>query len=76
VAWVLEQGVPAFARYFTLEHDYVLSKQANRTVLCEREGPRHSKHGDGSPLTGVFAVDAAFIDSFVALIIPTKVTRN
>ncbi len=77
VGWVLKKGDPAFARYFTLEHDYVLSKKANRTVLCEREGQKHTKHGDGPAVTGTFATDAAaFIDSFMELIVPTKIAKK
>ena len=74
---VVKQNDPVYARYFTLEHDFVLAKQANRTVLCEREGQKHSKHGDGPVLTGNPEVDAiAFVDCFMELIVPTKVTRR
>ncbi len=77
VAWVIKKADPAFCRYFTLEHDYVLAKQANRTVLCEREGAKHSKYGDGPPVTGTFAADApAFIASIMERIVPTTVTRT
>jgi hypothetical protein len=74
---VVKANDPVFMRYFTLEHDFVLSKQSNRTLLCEREGQKHSKRGDGPVLTGNNEVDAkAFIDCFMELIIPTKVTRR
>jgi hypothetical protein len=74
---VVKNGDPAYLRYFTLEHDYVLAKQANRTVLCEREGQKHSKRGDGPALTGNAGDDArAFVDCFMELIVPTKVTRK
>lgn len=74
---VIKSNDPAFVRYFTLEHDFMLAKQANRTVLCEREGQKHSRRGDGPTLTGDDEVDAkAFIDSFMELIVPTKVTRK
>jgi hypothetical protein len=64
-------------RYFTLEHDFVLAKQANRTLLCEREGQKHSKIGDGPVLTGNASDDArAFVNCFMELMIPTKVTRK
>jgi hypothetical protein len=64
-------------RYFTLEHDYVLAKQANRTQLCERDGQRHSKRGEGPALTGDSEADAkAFVECFMELIVPTKVTRK
>jgi len=74
---VVKQNDPVYMRYFTLEHDFVLAKQANRTVLCEREGQKHSKRGDGPALTGNPEVDAiAFVDCFMELIVPTKVTRR
>lgn len=74
---VIKAGDPAFLRYFTLEHDYVLAKQAHRTLLCERQGQKHSKHGDGPALTGNAGDDArAFVDCFMELIVPTRVTRK
>lgn len=74
---VIKANDPVFMRYFTLEHDFVLAKQANRTVLAEREGQKHSKRGDGPALTGNNEADAkAFIDCFMELIVPTKVTKR
>jgi hypothetical protein len=74
---VVKAGDAAFMRYFTLEHDFVLAKQSNRTLLCEREGQKHSKHGDGPALTGNAGDDArAFVDCFMELIVPAKVTRK
>jgi hypothetical protein len=74
---VIKSNDPSFLRYFTLEHDYVLAKQANRTLLCEREGQKHSKIGDGPVLTGNAGDDArAFVNCFMELMIPTKVTRK
>jgi hypothetical protein len=74
---VIKASDPAFVRYFTLEHDYVLAKQAHRTLLCERVGQKHSKHCDGPALTGNAEGDArAFVDCFMELIVPTKVTRT
>ena len=68
---------PVFMRYFTLEHDFVLAKKANRTVLCERSGQKHSRIGDGPVLTGNAEPDArAFMDCFMELMIPTKVTKR
>ena len=62
---------------FTLEHDFVLAKQSNRTLLCEREGQKHGRCGDGPALTGNAGDDArAFVDCFMELIVPTKVTRK
>src|SRR5207253_704260 len=68
--WVIKKADTTFARFFLLEHDYVLAKKANSTTLTEREGiltgtTKDSKHGQGSPITGNFEVDAvAFIDCF------------
>src|SRR4051812_17406942 len=65
---VVKANDPVFMRYFTLEHDFVLAKQANRTLLCEREVQKHSKRGDGPSLTGNNEADAkAFIDCFMEL---------
>jgi hypothetical protein len=73
---VIKANDPAFVRYFTLEHDYVLARKVNRTVLCERVGQKHTRLGDGPTLTGNDEVDAkAFVDCFMELIVPTKVTR-
>jgi hypothetical protein len=77
VGLVVKKGDPTYARYFTLEHDYVLAKKADRTLLCEREGQKHTKHGDGPVLTGDFEKDSvAFIDCFMELIVPTRVVRK
>jgi hypothetical protein len=68
-AWVVKKSDPAFSRFYTLEHDYVLAKKANRTVVCERAGTEHKKHGDGPAMTGTFAADAkAFVDAFMAVL--------
>lgn len=75
-AIVTKKGDPSFVRYFTLEHDFVLKSKSDRTVLAEREGQKHSRRGDGPVLTGNGEVDAkAFVDCFMELMIPTKVTR-
>ena len=77
VGMVVKKGDPVYSRYFMLEHDYVLSKKADRTLLTEREGQTHRKHGDGPALTGDFAKDSvAFIDCFMELIVPTRVVRK
>ncbi len=55
----------------------VLAKQANRTLLAERQGQKHTRLGDGPVLTGDAEADAkAFVDCFMELIVPTKVTRR
>ena len=74
---VIKNSDAAFMRYFTLEHDYVLKRQADRTVLCEREGAKHVRISDGPVLTGDKEADArAFLESFMGLMIPTKVVRR
>lgn len=73
---VIKPADPTFMRYFTLEHDFVLKSKSDRTVLAEREGQKHSRRGDGPVLTGNPEADAkAFVDCFMELMIPTKVTR-
>lgn len=75
-ALVVSSKDPSYARVFTLEHDYVLAKKADRTLVCEREGTRHTKHFDGPVLTGNKEADAsAFIDSFMELVMPTKLKK-
>jgi len=65
----------SFGKYYLLEHDYVLAKQADRTMITERDGTRHVKHFEGPALTGDETADAiAFIDGFMELLVPTKVT--
>jgi hypothetical protein len=59
----------AMSRFFTLEQQYVIASASTRTLLCERDGNRHIKHGEGSPITGNGEVDGnAFIDAIVAQI--------
>src|SRR5262245_35693175 len=53
-AFVAKKNDAAVTRYFTLEHDYVLATKQDRTIVCEREGQRTVKHGDGPPITGDF----------------------
>ena len=68
---------PTFGRYFTLEKDYVLKTKSDRTMVCERDGQKHSKHFEGPPITGFKDADAvAFINAFMELLIPTKVTER
>jgi hypothetical protein len=74
---VIRTNDPAYMRYFTLEHDFVLARQSHRTLLCEREGQKHTKRGEGPTLTGNAGDDAsAFVNCFMELIAPTKVTRK
>lgn len=77
VGLVVKKTDPSFTRYYTLEHDYVLAKKADRTLLCERDGANHKKLGDGPALTGDFDQDAvAFIDCFMEIHVPTRVVRK
>jgi hypothetical protein len=77
VGIVVNKSDPSFMRYFTLEHDYVLSKKANRTLLCERIGQQHTKHGDGPVPSGTPEADiASFIDAFMELVHPTKTVKS
>lgn len=74
---VIKTNDPAYLRYFTLEHDFVLARQANRTLLCEREGQKHTRRGEGPALTGNAGDDArAFVECFMELIAPAKMTRK
>ena len=75
VGLVASKKDPTLGRYFTLEKDYVLKTKSDRTLVCEREGAKHSKRFDGPVLTGNKDTDAvAFINAFMELLIPTKVT--
>ena len=77
VGIVVNKQDPVLARYFTLEKDYVLAKKADRTLVCEREGQKHTKHFEGPVLTGNNDTDAAaFVDAFMELLVPTKVTHK
>ena len=70
-AFVAKKNDAAMTKYFTLEHDYVLATKSTRTTLCEREGQRTRKIGDGPPITGDFTADAAaFIDAVMLVIEP------
>ena len=72
-AFVAKKNDAAITRYFTLEHDYVLSTKQTRTLICEREGQRTVKHGDGPPVSGDFQTDAnAFVDALMNVIVPSK----
>ena len=65
-AIVVKTTDASFAKYYLLEHDFVLAKQSNRTLLTERDGRNHIKHGEGPALTGDPATDtAAFLDAIV-----------
>ena len=62
-AFMAKKNDAAVTRYFTLELDYVLATKTTRTIICERDGGRTTKHGEGPPITGDFQTDAsAFVD--------------
>jgi hypothetical protein len=52
-AFVAKKNDGAITRYFTLEYDFVLATHTTRTVLCEKDGSRFTKRGEGtrSPAT-------------------------
>lgn len=75
-AIVVKVGEPAYARYFTLDMDYVLAKSAYRTLLCEREGQKQTKHREGPVLTGDNATDTfAFMDAVMAVCAPVGLPK-
>ena len=72
-AFVTKKNEPSIARYFTLEHDFVLATKTARTILCEREGSITRKLGEGPAVGGDFQTDAnAFVDAIIAIIDPPK----
>jgi hypothetical protein len=76
-AFVAKKNDAAITRYFTLEHDYVLATKTTKTTVCEREGNRTVKHGDGPAISGDFQTDSsAFVDTIVEIMSPTKVSSN
>jgi hypothetical protein len=76
-AMVVSAKDTSYARVFTLEHDYVLAKKAERTLVCERVGQKYTKHFEGPALTGNKDTDAAaFVDAFMELVVPTRVTKD
>jgi hypothetical protein len=76
-AFVAKKNDPATTRYFTLEYDYVLATKQTKTVLCERDGQRMTKKGDGSPVTGDFTTDSnAFVDVMMEVISPATPSRS
>ena len=67
----------AITRYFTLEYDYVNVTKTTRTILCEREGTKITKRGEGSPIGGDFATDAsAFIELVMTVIEPLGTKKD
>lgn len=76
-AFVAKKNDNAVTRYFTLEHDYVLSTKATRTMVAEREGSRTIKHGEGPAITGDFQADAnSFVDAIMLVFNPPPPDPN
>jgi hypothetical protein len=77
VAFVAKKNDAAITRYFTLEYDYVNVTKSTRTILCEREGSKTTKRGEGSVVTGDFATDAsAFIDAMAPILSPASIKKD
>ena len=77
VAFVAKKNDEAITRYFTLEYDYVNVTKSTRTILCEREGTKITKRGEGTPITGDFATDAsAFIELVMSVISPISTKKD
>jgi hypothetical protein len=77
VAFVAKKNDAAITFYFTLEYDYVLATKSTRTILCERDGVKFTKRGEGPPITGDFATDAsALVEAIMARISPISTKRD
>jgi hypothetical protein len=75
-AFMAKKNDAAVTRYFTLEYDYVLATKSTRTIICEREGSRMTKHGEGPPVTGDFQTDAsAFVEMVNQIVTRTSQPR-
>ena len=75
-AFVTKKNDPAIARYFTLDHDYVLATKSTRTMVCEREGSMMRKLREGPAVSGDFQTDAgAFVDAIMAVVEPTPARK-
>ncbi len=72
VAFVAKKNDASVQRYFTLEHDFVLATKQTKTLVREKEGQSFVKRGgDGPPVTGDFAADAAaFAEAIGAIVDP------
>jgi hypothetical protein len=80
-AAVVKKNDSTFGRLFLLEKDWVMKTKQDKTTITEREGAgasgRRAVHFDGPVLTGDFQKDAAaFVDKFMEILVPTKVTRK
>ncbi|HEY0251150.1 MAG TPA: hypothetical protein VGC41_06465, partial [Kofleriaceae bacterium] len=76
VAFVAKKNDAAITRYFTLEYDYVLATKSTRTIMCERDGTRTLKLGEGPAVTGDFQTDSnAFADAIIGIVAPLPKER-
>jgi len=76
-AFVAKTGDTSVARYFLLEHTYVLATKSDQVVLSERDGRRQVNRGSGPKPTGDAKADAtAFVDAIMNLIEPKAVDAN
>ena len=78
---VVKKNDAAFGRLFLLEKDWVMKTKQDKTTVTEREGAgasgRRMVHFDGPQLTGTWESDAqGFVNAFMELLLPTKVTRK
>jgi len=77
VAFVAKKNDAAITRYFTLEYDYVLATKSTRTILCEVDRGKTTKHGEGPKLAGDFQADAsAFVDAVMNIISPVSIKKD
>jgi len=77
VAFVAKKNDAAITRYFTLEYDYVLATKSTRTILCEVDRGKTTKHGEGPKLAGDFQTDAsAFVEAVMGIISPIQARRD
>lgn len=77
-AFVAKKGQTTVARYFLLEHTYVLATKSDHTILSERDGAKQVQRGAGPKLTGELAADTTAFADAVMLIVepPPQVTRR
>ena len=76
-AFVAKKGMQNVARYFLLEHTYVLATKSDHTILSERDGAKQVQRGAGPKLAGDFATDAAaFADAIMLFIEPPAVVSR
>src|SRR5258705_1305965 len=76
-AFVAKKGDTTVARYFLLEHTYVLATKSDQFLLTERDGSRQVNRGNGPKLTGDAKADAtAFIDAVMDVIEPKTIDSD